>query len=150
MTRPYQYVHIVIVGKQGLRIDNLAAFKKLRIGVYGLQAVTLIQRYGSTARAYSRLGRILSDLFAGRIDAVVTDGSTASEIVRGNYPIPLHAVAQFHDSPFANVLLTRPNSSLAMLIDEAISNLVVAGSIQKLQNRLYPALAAPVLHGTGP
>lgn len=142
---PYMVVPAYFVAPAKSAIDGSPA--SLRGKTIGAQVSTTHSRYvekhlGSeaTLKTYDTASNLLADLKAGRIDAAITTGATASDWVKGDGGKSVKLVGQpVIDAevfgPGIGVGLRKEDESLKQSFDEAIRAVVQDGTLARIAAR---------------
>ncbi|KAA0578489.1 transporter substrate-binding domain-containing protein [Azospirillum sp. B21] len=142
---PYMVVPAYFVAPAKSSIDGSPA--SLRGKTIGAQVSTTHSRYvekhlGSeaTLKTYDTASNLLADLKAGRIDAAITTGATASDWVKGDGGKSVKLVGQpVIDAevfgPGIGVGLRKEDESLKQSFDEAIRAVVQDGTLARIAAR---------------
>lgn len=142
---PYMVVPAYFVAPAKSAIDGSPA--SLRGKTIGAQVSTTHSRYvekhlGSeaTLKTYDTASNLLADLKAGRIDAAITTGATASDWVKGDGGKSVKLVGQpVIDAevfgPGIGVGLRKEDAALKQSFDEAIRAVVQDGTLSRIAAR---------------
>ncbi|HYF87703.1 transporter substrate-binding domain-containing protein [Azospirillum sp.] len=142
---PYMVVPAYFVAPAKSAIDGSPA--SLRGKTIGAQVSTTHSRYvekhlGSeaTLKTYDTASNLLADLKAGRVDAAITTGATASDWVKGDGGKSVKLVGQpVIDAevfgPGIGVGLRKEDESLKQSFDEAIRAVVQDGTLARIAAR---------------
>jgi polar amino acid transport system substrate-binding protein len=142
---PYMVVPAYFVAPANSAIDGSPA--SLRGKTIGAQVSTTHSRYvekhlGSeaTLKTYDTASNLLADLKAGRLDAAITTGATASDWVKGDGGKSVKLVGQpVIDAevfgPGIGVGLRKEDESLKQSFDEAIRAVVQDGTLARIAAR---------------
>jgi polar amino acid transport system substrate-binding protein len=142
---PYMVVPAYFVAPANSTIDGSPA--SLRGKTIGAQVSTTHSRYvekhlGSeaTLKTYDTASNLLADLKAGRLDAAITTGATASDWVKGDGGKSLKLVGQpVIDAevfgPGIGVGLRKEDTALKQSFDEAIRAVVQDGTLARIAAR---------------
>ncbi|CAO3408396.1 transporter substrate-binding domain-containing protein [Azospirillum largimobile] len=142
---PYMVVPAYFVAPAKSSIDGSPA--SLRGKTIGAQVSTTHSRYvekhlgsAATLKTYDTASNLLADLKAGRIDAAITTGATASDWVKGDGGTSVKLVGQpVIDAevfgPGIGVGLRKEDESLKQSFDEAIRAVVQDGTLARIAAR---------------
>ncbi|PWC36542.1 polyamine ABC transporter substrate-binding protein [Azospirillum sp. TSO35-2] len=142
---PYMVVPAYFVAPAASTIDGSPA--SLRGKTVGAQTSTTHSRYvekhlGDTAtlKTYDTASNLLADLKAGRIDAAITTGATASDWVKGDAAKSIKLVGQpVVDTdvfgPGIGVGLRQEDAALKQAFDTAIRSVVQDGTLARIAAR---------------
>lgn len=142
---PYMVVPAYFVAPAKSTIDGSPA--SLRGKTIGAQVSTTHSRYvekhlgsDATLKTYDTASNLLADLKAGRLDAAITTGATASDWVKGDGGKSVKLVGQpVIDAevfgPGIGVGLRKEDSALKQSFDEAIRAVVQDGTLARIAAR---------------
>lgn len=142
---PYMVVPAYFVAPAKSTIDGSPA--SLRGKTIGAQVSTTHSRYvekhlgsDATLKTYDTASNLLADLKAGRLDAAITTGATASDWVKGDGGKSVKLVGQpVIDAevfgPGIGVGLRKEDESLKQSFDEAIRAVVQDGTLARIAAR---------------
>ena len=142
---PYMVVPAYFVAPAKSTIDGSPA--SLRGKTIGAQVSTTHSRYvekhlgsDATLKTYDTASNLLADLKAGRLDAAITTGATASDWVKGDGGKSVKLVGQpVIDAevfgPGIGVGLRKEDSALKQSFDEAIRAVVQDGKLARIAAR---------------
>ncbi|MBP2306380.1 transporter substrate-binding domain-containing protein [Azospirillum melinis] len=142
---PYMVVPAYFVAPASSAIDGSPA--SLRGKTIGAQVSTTHSRYvekhlgsDATLKTYDTASNLLADLKAGRLDAAITTGATASDWVKGDGGKSVKLVGQpVIDAevfgPGIGVGLRKEDSALKQSFDEAIRAVVQDGTLARIAAR---------------
>jgi exopolysaccharide production protein ExoQ len=142
-TRPYSYVHFVVVARPGRRFATMEEIRRTPMGVYRPLSAAFARSVGGVEiKRFATIVQAQSAVETGRVAGLILDAGTATVLVRRSN---LRAVAQFPQSPYATVLETRKLPALTRAVDQAIGQLIDNGRLQAIQAREYPLLTVGTL-----
>ena len=142
---PYMVVPAYFVAPANSVIDGSPA--SLRGKTIGAQVSTTHSRYvekhlgsDATLKTYDTASNLLADLKAGRLDAAITTGATASDWVKGDGGKSVKLVGQpVIDAevfgPGIGVGLRKEDTALKQSFDEAIRTVVQDGTLARIAAR---------------